>query len=237
MTRSRRAQSGLVATAMGALLVSPWALPSALAASALAPSSMPHIGVVDERFQSYNIEMVEVTGGHFWRPYRDNERAGADSSMFAYRKSIDLANPRLRKLAAALGPAYLRVSGTWANTTYSDDTGNLTSPPSGFGGVLTHSQWQGVIDFARAVDAKLVTSFATGAGTRNSRSVWTPREARKFVAYTRALGGQIAAAEFMNEPDLAPNGGGPSGYDAASYARDIEEFRTFLRKNRQRRSF
>ena len=31
---------------------------------------------------------------------------------------IDLTNARLRKLAAALGPAYVRVSGTWANTTY-----------------------------------------------------------------------------------------------------------------------
>ena len=32
---------------------------------AIAPSAMPRIGTVDERFQSYNIEMVEVTGGHF----------------------------------------------------------------------------------------------------------------------------------------------------------------------------
>ena len=154
-----------------------------LAASALAPSSMPHIGVVDERFQSYNIEMIEVTGGHFWRPYRDKERPGADSSMFAYRKSIDLANPRLRKLAAALGPAYLRVSGTWANTTFFDDTGiNLAAA-----WLRRRADTQSMARrdrFARTVDAKLVTSFATGAGTRNSRSVWTPREARKFVAYT-----------------------------------------------------
>jgi hypothetical protein len=30
---------------------------------------MPSIGTVDERFQSYNIEMVEVIGGKFWKPY------------------------------------------------------------------------------------------------------------------------------------------------------------------------
>lgn len=32
---------------------------------------MPRIGTVDDRFQSYNIEMVEVTGGRFWKPYKE----------------------------------------------------------------------------------------------------------------------------------------------------------------------
>jgi hypothetical protein len=30
---------------------------------------MRHIGTVDECFQSYNIEMAEVIGGRFWKPY------------------------------------------------------------------------------------------------------------------------------------------------------------------------
>ena len=34
-------------------------------------ASMRRIGTVDERFQSYNIEMVEVIGGRFWKPYKD----------------------------------------------------------------------------------------------------------------------------------------------------------------------
>ena len=34
-------------------------------------ASMRKIGAVNERFQSYNIEMVEVVGGRFWKPYRD----------------------------------------------------------------------------------------------------------------------------------------------------------------------
>jgi len=42
-------------------------------------------------------------------------------NLYEYRPPIDLSNPRLRKLAAALGPAYLRVSGTWANTVYFHD--------------------------------------------------------------------------------------------------------------------
>jgi hypothetical protein len=35
----------------------------------LDPAKMPAIGTVDERFDSYNIEMVEVIGGRFWKPY------------------------------------------------------------------------------------------------------------------------------------------------------------------------
>ena len=36
---------------------------------ALAPSTMARIGAVSEPYQSYNVEMVEVTGGRFWKPY------------------------------------------------------------------------------------------------------------------------------------------------------------------------
>jgi hypothetical protein len=39
------------------------------APTALAPKSMARIGNVDSRFQSYNVEMIEVTGGKFWKPY------------------------------------------------------------------------------------------------------------------------------------------------------------------------
>jgi hypothetical protein len=68
-------------------------------------------------------------------------------------------------LAAALAPAYMRVSGTWANTTYfaeSDDT--PSTPPSGFRAVLSRERWKAVIDFAHAAGAEIVTSMATSAG-------------------------------------------------------------------------
>src|SRR3954453_14235053 len=153
-----------------------WSVSSlAATTTALAPATMARIGSIDPRFQSYNVEMVEVTGGRFWRPYKairnnppsasDGAPHGADPSLYADRKPIDLTNPRLRKLAAALGPAYVRVSGTWANTTSFDDAGrHPTSPPVGFTSVLTGEQWTSVVAFARAVDADLVTSFAIGAG-------------------------------------------------------------------------
>jgi hypothetical protein len=86
-----------------------------------------------------------------------------DPGLYQQRPPIDLGNARLRKLAAALAPSYMRVSGTWANNTYfhDSDTRAPSTAPEGFGGVLTRPQWKGVVDFSHAVDAKLVTSFAT----------------------------------------------------------------------------
>src|SRR6187549_2486058 len=39
------------------------------APTTLAPKTMARVGEVDPRFQSYNVEMIEVTGGKFWKPY------------------------------------------------------------------------------------------------------------------------------------------------------------------------
>jgi heparanase 1 len=210
---------------------------------------MPSIGTVDERFQSYNIEMVEVIGGRFWKPYATSASsnskaqepaqpesftpAGIDPNLYQYRVPINLSNPRLRKLAGALGPAYVRVSGTWANSAYFQDSENPapTNAPTGFSGVLTRKEWKGVIDFSQAVNAEVVTSVATGPGPRDAQGVWTSDQARHLFDYTKSIRGKIAATEFMNEPTYAAMGGAPKGYDAASYGRDVAVFRTFLRKS------
>ncbi len=73
-------------------------------------------------------------------------------------------------MAAALGLAYVRVSGTWANSVYfqDDDAPQMANPPDGFRGVLTRAQSRGVVDFAKAVDANLVTSFAINPAVRDS---------------------------------------------------------------------
>lgn len=212
--------------------------------TSIAPGSLKKIGSIDPRFLSYNVEMVEVTGGRFWAPYRSAKEAaasapanklatpGIDPSLFRQRTPIDLGDGRLRKLAAALGPAYVRVSGTWANSTYfhDSDAPAPTVPPEGFGGVLTKAQWRGVMEFSKAVDAKIVTSFAISAGVRDAGGTWTPREAAKVFAFTKAEGGSIAAAEMFNEPSFPSMGGAPKGYDAAQYGRDFVAFRAFVKK-------
>ena len=200
-------------------------------------SSMPRLGTVDTRYQSYNVEMVEVTGGRFWKPYASPERSSQSHSdksnatdLYAYRPPIDLANPKLRKLAAALGPAYLRVSGTWANSTFFADTDRAPSPPPGFKDVLSRQQWKGVVDFAAAVDALIVTSMAISPGVRDASGAWTAEQASRLIDFTRSIGGRIAAAEFMNEPMIAAMGGAPKGYDAKAYARDFKRFERFARQ-------
>lgn len=218
-------------------------------------ANMSRVGTVDERFQSYNVEMIEVTGGRFWKPYSGKADppprtrkpgqapgttpAGMNPNMYQERPPINLANSRLRKLTAALGPAYVRVSGTWANTTYFDnsDRGSRATPPRGFSGVLTRKEWKGVVDFSRAVNAKIVTSFATSPGTRDAAGVWTPSQARQLLQYTKSIGGSIAAAEFMNEPTYAAMGGAPKGYDAAAYGRDVAVFRKFIKQAAPRMLF
>ncbi len=221
--------------------------PAVDAPGSIIPAKMPRVGAVDERFQSFNVEMVEVIGGRFWKPYKDTDAApkaqppakqpasgqpaGLDPSKFQQRPPIDLTNPRLRKLAAALGPAYVRVSGTWANTTYFQNSEDAAAkkPPTGFSGVLTREQWKGVVDFSHAVDAKIVTSFAISPGTRDRAGVWTPNQARELLDYTKSIGGSVAAAEFMNEPNVAEIGGAPKGYDAAAYGRDLAVFQRFIK--------
>jgi len=209
-------------------LVCPEALADQLS---ITPASLARIGTVDERFQSYNVEMAEVTGGRFWKPYGPNTSDG-HSDLYEYRTPIDLTNPRLRRLAAALAPAYMRVSGTWANATHFANSDIAPSaPPAGFNGILSHQQWRGVVNFSQAVGAQIVTSFAVSSGTRDAAGIWSPDQARRFLAYTYSVGGRLAAAEFMNEPNVAAAGIAPAGYDAAAYGRDFQIFRSFVKEN------
>ncbi len=149
----------------------------------------------------------------------------------ARRSTLD--NARLRKLAAALGPAYERVSGTQGEHDLLPRRPHAANPPGlrwGWRRPLAQRVGRGVLDFSKAVDAKLVSSFATGPGTRDAQGNWTPKEAQKILSYTKGEGGSIAAAEFMNEPTAAAMGGAPKGYDAAAFARDLKVFGPFIRK-------
>lgn len=203
----------------------------------LQPGQFPKLGSIDPRFQSFNIEMIEVTGGAFWKPYGAGEDAakvptpeGMDPKLYSYRPPKDLSNPRLRKLAVALAPTYVRVSGTWANTTYFADTDKPPKePPPGFKGVLTRAEWKGVIDFSRIADAKIITSFPVSSGSRDTAGEWNSETSKAWLAYTKSIGGTIAAAEFMNEPNLAYLAGLPA-YDAPAYGRDSARFAAFLKQ-------
>ena len=212
------------------------AVTALVALSASTPRSVPtlqldrlaRLGAVDARYQGYNIEMVEVTGGRFWAPY-----GGPSNERFRQRPPIDLTDAKLIALAKGLGPSLLRVSGTWANNTYLEAEGeHLSAPPLGFVQVLTRAQWRNVVGFSKAVDAPLVTSFAVSKGTRGADGVWTTAQAQRLLDLTRAAGGSIYAAEFFNEangPSAAPEM--PKPYTAVNYGAEFRIWRDWARKN------
>lgn len=125
---------------------------------------------------------------------------------------------------------YVRVSGTWANTTYfqDNDEPKMSQAPEGYENVLTRAEWKGVIDFCKAMDARLVTSFANSEGIRDANGGWTAAQAAPLLDYTHSIGGEIYAAEMFNEPSHASHGGAPEGYDAAQYAADFAAFEAFV---------
>lgn len=209
------------------------------------PKEMKHIGSVSDRYQSYNVEMVEVVGGEFWKPYKlmdslpslkgasNYDVSQKNEQMYRKLSPINLADKRLLNLAKGLSPAYVRVSGTWANAVYFQDNDEqlMAKAPAGFVNVLSRSQWKGVIDYLKATDSKLITSFAVSNGVRNAQGVWTPKEAQKIVNYTKSIGGEIAAAELFNEPTI-PTAGGEidKNYNGSDFAEDVAAFNAWAKK-------
>lgn len=168
---------------------------------------------VSDRFQSYNLEMASVVGGTFWAP-RDDPSGEAMS----VHPPVEL-DEKLTNLTKKLGPSYLRVSGSWANKVYFDDTGRATEAPDGFQSVLTGERWSEVGRFADGTGNRMVTSFAVGAGTRAPDGSWTPDLAKRFLSYTVENKVPVDAAEFINEPNIQGTAG--ATYDSAGFARDF----------------
>ncbi|MFV8817519.1 hypothetical protein [Haliea sp. E17] len=204
---------------------------SSQAALPLAPESMQMTARISDRFLSYNVEMVEVTGGRFWAPYINGEPAKGED-RYEYRPPIDLTDMRLIKMAAALAPAYVRFSGTWANATWFADSDEApVKPPAGFDAVLTREQWRKAVAFADSVDAEILTSLATSAGARDESGIWQPDNAEQLIAYTRSLGRRIAGIEFANEANMIGLTQPPEGYTPADFRRDYAIFYHWLKQS------
>ena len=116
----------------------------------LEPDKLTFLRTMNPRLISYNVEMTEVTGGTFWKAYTDAQIDGTEQvpppdfskgmgAMHQWYDPIDTTNPRLIKLAQALGPKWIRVSGTWATRTYYDFDG--TGMPEGYFNHLRKEQW------------------------------------------------------------------------------------------------
>ncbi len=213
----------------------------------LIPESLKALRQMNPMLMSYNVEFAEVTGGTFWKAYTPEQIAGTEPFIVEdtgegitamYRDlmqvypPIDLYNEKLRKLAKELGPAWVRVSGTWATKTYYDFDGTTNGQvPEGYLNVLTKEQWIGVLDFVKAIGAKLIVSVSNCPGLHTAEEPWHPTEAEKLFGFSKEYGVPIDAAEFTNEPNMMEETGFPKGYTAAHYRRDQDLFFKWLRAN------
>ena len=210
----------------------------------LNPSALSVLRTVDERLVSYNVEMTEVTGGTFWKAYTDAQVDGTEEfplirdwltamgKLQQWYDPIDTTNPRLIKLARDLGPAWVRVSGTWANKTYYDfDNKYGGQVPAGFQNVLSKQQWLNLLDFVRAIGGKLLISIANCPGIHDAADPIPFEQADLLFRISKEYGVPIAAAEFTNEPNMLEISGLPKGYTAADHARDHDLFGAWLREN------
>lgn len=197
-------------------------------AIAVDAASLPFVREVDERFQSFQIGMSHLTGGETWRTYDEDaeEGEGGGENFEAIREArapTDLGNQRLRNLTSALAPLYVRYGGTTSNSVYfhDSDTPPPQDPPEGFQTVLTRERWRAALEFAQAVDAKVVTGFTVSDGVRDEDGGWTPAHAAPWLAYTQSVGGEIYAAELYNEPNAREPGRTEGAEPAENYARDF----------------
>lgn len=212
----------------------------------LSPALNKKIREIDTHLMSYNVEMTEVTGGTFWKAYTLGQIAGTEEFHFSgdlsdftamadlmqYFPPIDLYNERLRKLSKKLGAAWVRVSGSWATKTYYDFEGTTNGKaPEGYASVLTKEQWIGVLEFVKAIDGKLLISVSNCAGDHPNGGPLDLNQTQKIFDFSHEYGMDIAAAEFMNEPNMLEGSGAPKGYTSTDYARDQDIFNSWVREH------
>ncbi len=184
----------------------------------------PVVSHTSPRYISFAVDMAQVTGGTWWS---QAPHAVGNAPVARY----DFGRRRLRLLAGALGPAYLRISGTAANATYYAVSGPaVRTPPAGDSMILTQAEWDGVNHFAQALGLEVVLGINAGPGPRDTAGTWQPNNATELLGYTADRHYPLAAVEFGNEPNLFALSHLPLSYTAADYVRDLRVFNTLRAK-------
>ena len=207
----------------------------------LQASGLEKLREINPRMMSYNVEMTEVTGGTFWKAYTPGQIAGTEkfppikgfeemAGLMQWYDPIDTTNPRLIKLAKDLGPAWMRVSGTWATKTYYDFDGKGL-PAEGWQNCMTKDQWVNIVRFADAIGAKILISVANCEGLHSTEEPWNPSQAEQIFNLSKELGHPIDAVEFTNEPNMMEMTGFPRGYKPEHFRRDQDLFHKWVREN------
>jgi heparanase 1 len=155
------------------------------------------VATIDERYLTVAVDSAQVVGAKFWDPNGGFKQVPVGK--------YDFTRPRLRRLAAELAPAYLRIGGSEADKVYYDmSDAPPATPPAPYVDILDRATWDGVHDFARTLDFQVLFTLNAGPGPRDAKLKWIPDNARVLLEYTRAKGYTIALWELGNEANGFP---------------------------------
>jgi heparanase 1 len=173
---------------------------SAVRAATPVVASGSAVATIDDRFLSVAVDSAQVVGAKFWAPLDAGVLTG-QQPVPAY----DFTRPKLRALAQALSPAYLRIGGTTADKVYYDmSDAPPAAAPDPYLYVMTRAQWDGVNDFASALGMRVLFTINAGPGPRDKNLAWTPDNAQVLLAYTASKRYDVALWELGNEVDAFP---------------------------------
>ncbi len=185
----------------------------------LAPGPSNH--AADTRFLSIGLDVSYVLGSRDWVEGEEQPRAV---------DALNLQQPRLRALTAALAPAYLKVGGADADRVFftEDDEAVVPQP---YQLKLTGTRWDELADFSRATALPLVFTLNAGPGPR-VHGGWTPDNAALLVQHAAARGDPVAVWALGHEPNGYQATFGPSfRLTGAQYAKDFAAARAMLDAN------
>ncbi|MFN3200583.1 MAG: hypothetical protein ACE366_19445 [Bradymonadia bacterium] len=200
-------------------------LPEGVEPVALTVDTTAPLTTVDRRYLSLAIDASQVVGGYWW-----SEADGVTQGLGSERADpFDFTRPRLRAMAQALAPAYLRIGGTEADKLYYDFGDNPPDEPEApFEFTLTAAQWASLNDFTAAVGYDLMFTLNAGPGTRDEHDAWTPDMARVLLEHAKSRGDQVAVWELGNEINGYPALHMGLRVDGPMYAADVAVARALI---------
>jgi len=96
---------------------------------------------------------------------------------------------------------------------------------------LKKQQWINLLEFVKAVDGKLLLSFANCEGNHHANEPWDTAQAKMIMDFSRDYGVPVEAVEFTNEPNIISYTGLPEGYTTEHFGRDHDIMTRFIREN------
>jgi hypothetical protein len=145
-------------------------------------ANMTRLGTIDERYQSYNIEMLEITGGMFWKPYGSASSGqgsgapdgssvptGMDAKLYEYRPPVDLSNGKLRRLSPGMGRSASERDGSALDQRGWKGAGTDKRPGRRIFSDGRDSEWHRALYFVRTNDQSFAGEFSAPADFSSTR--------------------------------------------------------------------